>query len=269
MQRKIPNESNQIEICKSFDGCISHFINHTLGLAPELKSGLVAGHSELLQFIERYASTGHCQVYMGRGPSNDPHLAHIVVWQIGLKIQRQCGSHVVFQLADDEKYYASSGKSIEPFISAGEIYPKILANMGFSPSKTHVFSNWENMGYLYETAAKKLAKKIKLGTICALFGFTKSNTMGSIFFGLVEISVCLWGDKSPMIVVTGIDQAPFFKLYNQLAHRHGFPPVAVLYVKTITNTSGRVKMSSRGEKKSAKISKVRGYCKSHRQIWNP
>ena len=247
MQQKIPNESNRIGVCESFDVCTSQFIDHTLGLASELKSGLLVGHSELLQFMKRHGSVGHCQVYMGRGPSNDPHLAHIIVWQVGLKIQKQCGSHVLFQLADDEKYYASPGKSIEPFISAGEIYPRILANMGFLPSKTHVFSNWENMGYLYETAAKKLAKKIKLGTICALFGFNKSNTIGSIFFGLVEISVCLWGDKSPMIVVTGMDQAPFFKLYNQLARRHGFPIVAVLYVKTITNTSGRVKMSSRGD----------------------
>ena len=146
---------------------------------------------------------------MGRGPSNSPHIGHLYAWNIGLNIQKATGATVIFQLSDDEKYFKSSKTSFKSFLKAGELYPSLLANMGFIPDRTNIFSNWENINYLYGQTAKKLANLVTLGDICSLFGFKNSSNIGVLFSSLVEIFVCTLRPTVPMVVVTGPDQAPF------------------------------------------------------------
>ena len=221
-------------------------IKKYFGLGAEIDAGLILGTENLNLYLSAIEHNKRTQIFMGRGPSKAPHLAHIITWRVGKKIQIATKSDLIFQLSDDEKYYETPKISLVQAIQAGKIYPVIISNMGFIPEKTHIFSNIDNMEYMYALAAKKLAKHVKLGALCALFGYTSGSSIGSVFYGLVEIAVCMSGKDAPILVVTGPDQEPFFKLYNQLAKKINLPEVSVLYLREIKDIMGVDKMSSRG-----------------------
>ena len=198
------------EVCKEL-------LSRYCGIDKYLKSGLILGTDNLEKFINAIKKGKKTQIFMGRGPSKAPHIAHIITWKLGQKIQKLTNSKVIFQISDDEKYYLMPGQSIDQALKSGTIYPQILSNLEFCSKNTYVFSNIENMQFLYSYAAKKLAKHIKLGTICSLFGYNSTTSIGSIFYGLVEICICTSAKYADMLVITGPDQLPFFKSYLMLS----------------------------------------------------
>jgi len=104
-----------------------------------------------------------------------------------------------------------------------------------------------------EDLAYKLAKKVNLSEMKAIYGFSNSTNLAHVYVPLIQVADILhpqldeYGGPKPIVVPVGPDQDPHIRLTRDLAERFkksfNFIPPSSTYHRFITGLTGE-KMSS-------------------------
>jgi tryptophanyl-tRNA synthetase len=199
-----------------------------------MRRGIFFSHRQLNEFLDAYEKGHPVFLYTGRGPTSDSlHLGHILPIEFTAYLQSVFDCIVVFQMADDEKYYFNDGTdgkkelSFEEITRCGRENTKDIIACGFNSKKTFMFSNREySLGCReYQLFALETMRIIPEKKIRAIFG--ELNTVGQMMCPFYQAIAAfsrsyphLFGDKLAYCLVPyAIDQDPYFRLARDIAPR--------------------------------------------------
>lgn len=230
------------------DAILSKFQKHTGELHLMLRRGIFYSHRDMGWIFDKYEKGEPFSLYTGRGPSGHTTLGHIMPWLFTKYLQDKFGAHLYFELTDDEKFFFKENLTQEEARNFAYENALDLIALGFDPEKTHIFLDTEFIHTLYPIASK-LAKKVTFSTIKAVFGFTNSNNIGSIFYTSLQgasafVASELNGKNIPCLIPCGIDQDPHFRVCRDVAEKIGYLKPAGIYCKMLPSLTGSDKMSA-------------------------
>lgn len=205
-------------------------------------------HRDLNWVLDRYEKGEKFYIYTGRGPSGHTHLGHILPWLFCRYLQDKFGVKMYFQLTDDEKFLFNPDLTLEDTKRLAYENALDFIALGFAPHNTKIFLDTEYMKTLYPIAAK-VSKRITFSTAKAVFGFTNSNNIGTIFYTSIQAAPCfleaeLTGKQAPCLIPCAIDQDPHFRVCRDVAPLIGQYKPALAHCKLLPGLGGGDKMSS-------------------------
>jgi len=213
-----------------------------------LRRKIFYSHRDLGWIMDRHEKGEKFFLYTGRGPSGHTHFGHILPWLFTKYLQEKFGVNLYFQLTDDEKYLFNP--DLSPDDTKRLAYENALdfIALGFEPKNTKIFLDTEYIHTLYGIAIK-VAKRITFSTTKAVFGFTNSNNIGSIFYTSIQAAPCFleteYQKKNvPCMIPCAIDQDPHFRVCRDVAPLLGYYKPSLIHCKLLPSLSGEVKMSS-------------------------
>lgn len=218
-----------------------------------LRRGLFFAHRHFKEILDDYEAGKKIFVYTGRGPTSDAlHLGHIVPIEFTVWLQKVFNAFVVFQMADDEKYWFKDIKfeDIKQYEMKNAV--DIIA-LGFDPEKTFIFSNREySRNPHYQKVAFDIMKHAKINDVTKIFGLQQSGCVGQMMWPIYQTVAAfreafydIFGDqKMKCLVAYAIDQDPYFRLARDVAPPLGYEKPCSLMCRFLPALEGDGKMSS-------------------------
>lgn len=223
---------------------------------PWIKRGHFFAHRYLDIILDDYSAGKPIFLYTGRGPSSESlHLGHLIPMVLIKWLQDVFKAIVVFQIADDEKYYFKD-LSYEQVVKLGKENIKDIIAIGFDPERTFIFSNRE---FTRTPAAQKvvhdLYKRVNINQLNSIFGFDESTILGRVVWPIHQTAAAfspyyehIFGSKNiRCLVVYAFDQDPYFRLALDLAPKLKFYKPASIISKFVPALKEKAKMSSTGD----------------------
>ena len=130
---------------------------------PMLRLQYFFSHRDFDWILDKHEGGENFYLYTGRGPSGMVHMGHLMPWIFTKYLQDKFGSHLLFQLTDDEKFLYSQARSREEI--KNYTYENILdiIAIGFDSKKTRIIVDTKHIHYLYPVASE-IAKRITFST---------------------------------------------------------------------------------------------------------
>lgn len=219
--------------------------NITGGLHPLLRRGFFFSHRDLPQVLEAYKKGEGFFLYTGRGPTGHMHIGHLIPFLFVKWLQDKFKVPVIIQITDDEKFLYKEEFTLETTrkYAMENIYDIIAC--GFNPDLTFIFQDSEYTNYY--PLAVKIAKKITLSAVKAVFGFKNETNIGLIFFPAIQAMPCFLLEKQ-CLIPAAIDQDPYWRIQRDVAPKLGYPKTAAIHSKFLPGLEGPTgKMSASKE----------------------
>jgi len=215
-----------------------------------LRRKIFYSHRDLNYILDRFEKGQEFYLYTGRGPSSGTHLGHMIPWIFTKTLQDAFGVPLIFQMTDDEKFLFKEGLDLSDTAQATLDNMMDIIALGFDPRKTKIIIDTRDIHYLYRIALR-VAKHVTFSTAKAVFGFSNSNNIGSIFYTSIQSAPAfllseMKGRDFPCLIPCGIDQDPHFRVTRDVAPVLGYPKPALIHGKMLPGLSGG-KMSSSGQ----------------------
>ena len=137
-----------------------------------LRRDLFFAHRDLNIILDDFEAGKPIFLYTGRGPSNSEsmHLGHGISMEFIVWLQRVFNATVVFQIADDEKFWFKD-VDFNTVYNMGKEIVSDLVGFGFNSEKTFVFSNHDfSRTPEYQQIAVEMLKIVKIKELKATFG---------------------------------------------------------------------------------------------------
>jgi len=221
---------------------------HSKELHVFLKRGIFYCHRDLDLLLKEHEKGTDFVLYTGRGPSGHTHIGHLMPWLFTKYLQDTFKVKLLFQLTDDEKFLFNEELSLED--TQRYAYENILdiIAVGFDENRTEIFVDTEYIKTLYRLSLK-VAKKVNFSTAKAVFGFTNSTNIGSIFFTSIQSAPALLESerrkkKVNVLIPCAIDQDAHFRVTRDVAEQLGYPKPALILSKLFPSLQGGDKMSA-------------------------
>jgi tryptophanyl-tRNA synthetase len=222
-----------------------------------LRRGLFFAHRGLNEILDDFEAGKPIFIYTGRGPSGSMHIGHFIPMDFTVWLQKVFDAVVVFQIADDEKFWFKDGNDFNKFYELGQQNAREIIALGFDPHKTYIFSNHDQKSDpAYKRVVDDLANLVKLSDIQAIFGLSKENgnTVGQAIWAIYQTAASFsqaYGDmfkqqKVRCLVAYAIDQDPYFRLARDNAERLGFYKPCGIMCRFLPSVEGDGKMSTTG-----------------------
>lgn len=233
---------------KVTDDLLKHIEKHASPLHVMLRRGLFYSHRDMNWILEQHEKGNTFYLYTGRGPSGHTTIGHLVPWILCKWLQDNFKNKFYFQLTEDEKFMFDESKTLEDTKKYAYENALDVIALGFDPSLTNIFLDTEYIHHLYPIAIK-VAKRVTFSTVRAVFGFTQSNNIGSIFYTSIQaapafLGSVLEGKNIPCLIPCGIDQDPHFRIARDVAEGLGYHKPALLHNKLLPSLTGSDKMSA-------------------------
>jgi tryptophanyl-tRNA synthetase len=230
------------------DALLERIRKHSGELHFMLRRRIFYSHRDLNWILDEYEKGRGFVLYTGRGPSGDTHLGHLMPWIFTKHLQDAFNAKLIFQLTDDEKFLFNEALSLEDTRRYAYENALDVIALGFDPSKTEIFLDTEYISRLYGTALR-VAKRVTFSTAKAVFGFTNSNNIGSIFFTSIQSVPAFLeserqGRQVPCLIPCAIDQDAHFRVTRDVAPALGYPKPALIHCKFFPSLGGGDKMSA-------------------------
>jgi tryptophanyl-tRNA synthetase len=221
---------------------------HTKTLHFMLRRGVFYSHRDFNWVLKEYEKGNPFYLYTGRGPSGQTQLGHLMPWIFTKYLQDEFGAKLYFQMTDDEKFLFKDDLSLEDTRKLAYDNALDIIALGFDPEKTFIVVDTECISALYNIALK-VAKRVTFSTAKAVFGFTNSNNIGSIFYTSIQavpafLESELTGKNVPCVIPCAIDQDAHFRVARDVAPLLGYYKPSILHCKLLPTLSGEDKMSS-------------------------
>lgn len=219
------------------------------------RRGILIAHRDFDKLLDSFAEKKPFYLYTGISPVESLHLGHFIQFSISKWLQDVFDIPVIIQLTDDEKTLWSDLKPENVAKLVRETAKNVIA-FGFDQSKTFVFSSFDYMGQTpaYYRNIIKIRKSVTYGQIKSTFGFTDSDPIGKIVFPSVQLVPALSSTfpdifvsdvKLIPLIVSGLDQEPYFRLMHEIAQQLDHPtPVLLNPIFFPALQGARTKMSS-------------------------
>lgn len=220
---------------------------HTL-----MRRGLFFAHRGLNEILDDVEAGKQIFIYTGRGPSGSMHLGHYVPMKFTVWLQEVFQAVVVFQIADDEKFFFKSGK-FEEFYELGRQNAKDVIALGFDPTKTFIFSNHDlKSDGAYKRVVDDMAKLVRVKDIQSIFGIPDTAPIGQMQWPIYQSAAAFsaaYGDlfagkNVRCLVAYAIDQDPYFRLCRDSAEKLGFYKPCGIMCRFLPDLEGKAKMST-------------------------
>jgi tryptophanyl-tRNA synthetase len=230
------------------DALLKRLRRHSGELHFMLRRKIFYSHRDLGWILEEYERGREFVLYTGRGPSGNTHLGHLMPWIFTKHLQDVFKSKLIFQLTDDEKFLFNEALLLDHTRSYAYENALDVIALGFDPKKTEIFLDTEYISKLYRTALK-VAKRVTFSTAKAVFGFSNSTNIGSIFFTSIQsVPAFLESERQsrevPCLIPCAIDQDPHFRVTRDVAPTLGLPKPALIHCKFFPSLGGGDKMSA-------------------------
>lgn len=219
-----------------------------------LRRGIFFAHRHFEEILNDYENGKEIFIYTGRGPTSDAlHLGHIVPIEFTVWLQKVFNAFVIFQMADDEKYWFKDMK-FDDIYELGFRNARDVIALGFDPKKTFIFSNRDYSRIpSYQKVAFDIMKHAKMNDVKKIFGLEESGCVGQMMWPIYQTTAAfsdaftdIFGDKSKLscLVAYAIDQDPYFRLARDVAPKLGYKKPSSLMCRFLPALEGDSKMSS-------------------------
>ena len=248
--------------CELIDKELLTRFHKLTGVKPHrlLRRGLFFAHRQFDQILDDFEAGKPIYLYTGRGPSgkkDSMHLGHIVPIEFTVWLQRVLKAIVVFQIADDEKYWFKND-TWERIYELGKKNTKDIIALGFDPDRTFIFSNRDfSRQACYQKIAFDLMNKVKVNQIKAIFGIQDNCLTGQLMWPIYQTVPAfsqsfgtLFGKQNKVrcLVAYAIDQDPYFLLARDVAPKFDFYKPSSIMCRFLPALEGTSKMSSTSNK---------------------
>lgn len=216
-----------------------------------LRRGLFFAHRNLEIILDDYENGKPIFIYTGRGPSGQLHLGHLIPLEFTVWLQKVFNAIVVFQIADDEKYWFKDITKEELQRLIGETKDDII-KLGFIEDKTFIFCNNEYKNSVgYKQVVDDLLKYVSINTIKSMFGIDGNCSTGQLIWPIYQTAAAFapsypdWiQEDTNCLVVYAIDQDPYFRLAREISHKLGYLKPCAIISKFLPSLQGSGKMST-------------------------
>lgn len=219
-----------------------------------LRRGLFFAHRHFEEILDDFEQGKRIYIYTGRGPTSEAlHLGHIIPMEFTVWLQQVFNAFVVFQMADDEKYWFKKVKFDHVYNLGFENAKDVIA-LGFNPDKTFIFSNRDySRNESYQKVAFDIMKHAKMNDVRKIFGLDESNCVGQMIWPIYQSTAAfseafedIFGKASQMrcLVAYAIDQDPYFRLARDVAPKLNYKKPSSLMCRFLPALGGDSKMSS-------------------------
>jgi len=213
---------------------------------PLMRRGVIFGHRDYGRIVKAMREGSSFAVVTGMMPSGKMHIGHKMVVDQLIWYQKK-GAEIYIPIADMESYSArgvdfetSRKLAVEEYITN-----YIALGLDFEDKDFHIYLQSENK--VVEDLAYKLAKKVNLSELKAIYGFSNSTNLAHVYVPLIQVADILhpqleeFGGPKPTVVPVGPD------LTRDIAERfkstYHFISPSSTYHRFITGLTGD-KMSS-------------------------
>jgi len=233
---------------KPFTNCMKEIKNPH----PLMSRGIIFGHRNYNQIVNAIKEGKNYAVVTGMMPSGKMHIGHKMIVDQLIWYQKN-GAEIYIPIADMEAYSAR-GVDFETSreLAISEYITNYIAlGLNFEKENLHIYLQSENKMVI--DLAYKLARKVNLSEMKAIYGFSTSTNLAHLYAPLIQVADILHpqleecdGPK-PTVVPVGPDQDPHIRLTRDIAERFksqfNFITPSSTYHRFITGLTGG-KMSS-------------------------
>lgn len=229
-----------------------------------LRRGIFFAHRDFDKILDDFEQKKQFFIYSGRGPSGNVHIGHYFILEFIVYLQKAFGATVVFQIADDEKFF-SKDKDFDTIYELGKENTVDLIALGFDLDKTFIFSNNDfKSEQSFKKVCDKLMKIIRIKDISATFGFDDTVNIGQYIStiyqmaaGFSEAFSHLFCEKNiSCLIPFGIDQDVYFRVARDVAPKLGYKKPATIESKFLPSLLGEGKMSTTATNPEIDTSKI-------------
>ncbi len=209
------------------------------------RRNIVFAHRDFNKILDITEEGKSWAIVSGRGPSNDLHFGHLVVFKLIKYLQKKYDCHYFIPFSDDEKYVFNKVNDL------GSTYKVAIENaidifsIGFDPEKTHGYISSKDHK-IYELALK-FSTNLTYNTIKSAFGFEGDENPGAIFYSCIQAAHILQPTVDfnlPVVVPIGLDQDVYIRLTRDIAGKRKINAPASLYTTYLKGLTGGPMSSS-------------------------
>ncbi len=219
---------------------------------PLMSRGIIFGHRNYKQITNAIKEGKNFAVVTGMMPSGKMHIGHKMIVDQLIWYQEN-GAEIYIPIADMEAYSAR-GVDFETSrqLAISEYITNYLAlGLNLEKKNLHIYLQSENKMVI--DLAYKLARKVNLSEMKAIYGFSTSTNLAHLYAPLIQVADILhpqlreYDGPKPTVVPVGPDQDPHIRLTRDIAERFksqfNFITPSSTYHRFITGLTGG-KMSS-------------------------
>jgi len=156
-------------------------------------------------------------LFSGRGPSTDLHLGHLLLLSQIEKLNKAYS--ILYQISDDEKRWRDNLSALSLDYTVKQL-KSLLLKMGL----TDIFVDSEHKSKIYGIVQHYLGR-ITFKDLQRRFGYTANISTGTVLYTILQISmveyICSKYSVNQVVVVSGIDQLPYFLLARDILKEKG------------------------------------------------
>jgi len=209
------------------------------------RRGVVFAHRDFDKVIEGIEQFRDYAIISGRGPSNDLHYGHFMLFELIRFMQEKYSFKFFLPLSDDEKYVFRKVENLNiAYKLALENAIDIFA-LGFKPDnvRSYVSSMAPRIHYL----ALNFSINKTYNSIKAAFGLNGEENTGVGYYSCIQAAHILHPTidyNMPVVVPVGLDQDVFIRLTRDIAKKRELTLPASLYIRFLKGLTGKPMSSS-------------------------
>lgn len=249
-------ESHVIEKREDYEKILSEFgISKIDKILPRIgtdnlffRRGVVFAHRDFGKILDRVEQKKSFAIISGRGPSNDLHFGHLILYDLIRHLQDKYECKYFLPFSDDEKYVFRKVNSLE------ETYKLAIQNaidifaIGFKPENVsaYISSMTPRIHYL----ALTFSVNQTFNAVKSALGLSGEENTGVINYTNIQAAHILHPTIDydlPVVVPIGLDQDVFIRLTRDVARKRKITLPASLYIKYLKGLTGGPMSSSAEE----------------------
>lgn len=212
------------------------------------RRGTVFAHRDFDKILDRVEQKKKFAIISGRGPSNDLHFGHLILFELIRYLQEKYDCEYYMPLSDDEKYVFRKIDDLENTTKLSLQNAIDIFALGFKPENVHAYisSLTPRVQYL----ALIFSVNQTYNAIKAALGLTGEENAGTIFYSCIQAAHILQptvDDDLPVVVPIGLDQDVYMRLTRDIARKRKITLPASLYIKYMKGLTGGPMSSSAPE----------------------
>jgi len=249
-------ESHDIEKREDYEEVLKEFgISEIDGILPRIgtdhlffRRGVVFAHRDFDKILNRIDKNKSFAIISGRGPSNDLHFGHLILFDLIRYLQDKYDCKYFLPFSDDEKYVFRKVDTLEGTYNLAIQNAIDIFAIGFKPNNVHAYisSITPRIHYL----ALNFSINQTYNAVKAALGLTGEENVGTSYYTFIQAAHILHPTidyNLPVVVPIGLDQDVYMRLTRDIARKRKISLPGSLYIKYLKGLTGGPMSSSAEE----------------------
>ncbi|TFG11084.1 tryptophan--tRNA ligase [Candidatus Heimdallarchaeota archaeon] len=249
-------ESHDIEKREDYEEVLKEFgISKIESILPRIgidhlffRRGVVFAHRDFDEILNRIEKNKSFAIISGRGPSNDLHFGHLILFDLIRYLQNKYNCKYFLPFSDDEKYVFRKVETLEGTYNLAIQNAIDIFAIGFKPDDVHAYisSITPRIHYL----ALNFSINQTYNAVKAALGLTGEENVGTSYYTFIQAAHILHptiDQDLPVVVPIGLDQDVYMRLTRDIARKRKITLPSSLYIKYLKGLTGGPMSSSAEE----------------------